>query len=172
MSKSHDPMALLKRDHETVKKLFKTIDKGKADQEEIFEQIRMALEVHTTIEEEIFYPAVAKMESPSGKEEVREAKHEHATVKKLLQKIARMGPDDEKFEASLKELEQDVEHHVEVEETKIFPDVKKHMEDTTLSELAQQLSERKEELEKGARKDHKSEHGAHKSEHPGPHTSK
>jgi iron-sulfur cluster repair protein YtfE (RIC family) len=161
MTKSNDPIALLKHDHETVKKLFKSIDKSSAKQEELFDQIRTQLEIHTTIEEEIFYPAVAKMQSASAKDEIREARHEHAQVKKILQKMERMEPDNEKFEASLKELEQDVEHHVHEEETEIFPDARKHMEEDELSELGQQLSARKKELEKADTKGGSRDHPAH-----------
>jgi len=87
MPKDQDAISLLKIDHEKVKKLFKEIEAGE-DQEAIFDQIKGALEVHATIEEEIFYPAVKKARSEEVKDEVREGYEEHKQVKALLASIA------------------------------------------------------------------------------------
>jgi hypothetical protein len=53
MPKAKDAISLLKSDHEEVKKLFKEIE-AEEDQDAIFDQLKGALEVHATIEEEIF----------------------------------------------------------------------------------------------------------------------
>jgi hemerythrin superfamily protein len=111
MPKDKDAISLLKSDHEEVKKLFKEIE-AEEDQEAIFDQIKGALEVHATIEEEIFYPAVKKARSEEVKDEVREAYEEHKQVKALLAAIAEISPDDESYSAKIKVLKEDVEHHV------------------------------------------------------------
>lgn len=81
----HDAVALLKTDHAAVKKLFAQEDKAtKRDVEkkqEIFNQIKAALTVHATIEEEIFYTAVKKARSEHTKDEVLEAYEEHKQVR-------------------------------------------------------------------------------------------
>ena len=59
MPKNNSALSLLKSDHDEVKELFKEIE-AEEDQEAIFNQIQAALEVHATIEEEIFYPAIKK----------------------------------------------------------------------------------------------------------------
>jgi hemerythrin superfamily protein len=70
-----------RRDHATVKKLFEQEDNlKKRDSEKqagTFSQIKDALEVHATIEEEIFYPGVNKARSQYVKDEVREGYEEH-----------------------------------------------------------------------------------------------
>ena len=128
MPKDQDAISLLKSDHEEVKKLFKEIE-AEEDQEAIFAQIKRALEVHATIEEEIFYPAVKKARSEAVKDEVREAYEEHKQVKALLAAIAEISPDDESYSAKIKVLKEDVEHHVDKEEGEMFPDARKYLRD-------------------------------------------
>ena len=128
MPKDQNAISLRESDHEEVKKLFKEIE-AKEDQEAIFDQIKGALEVHATIEEEIFYPAVKKARSEEVKHEVREAYQEHRQVKALLAAIAEISPDDESYSAKIKVLKEDVEHHVDKEEGEMFPDARKYLRD-------------------------------------------
>jgi iron-sulfur cluster repair protein YtfE (RIC family) len=145
MPKDQDAISLLKNDHEEVKKLFKEIE-AKKDQEAVFDQLKEALEVHATIEEEIFYPAVKKARSEEVKDEVREAYEEHKQVKALLAAIAEISPDDESYSAKIQVLKEDVEHHVNEEEGEMFPDARKYLRGK-LEDLGVQMQARKDELE-------------------------
>ena len=124
----HDVIELLKTDHATVKKLFESEKRlTKADgkkKEAIFNQIKAALSVHATIEEEIFYPAVKSARSEQLKDEAREAYEEHKQIKSLLAQIAGITSADESYDMKIKVLKEDVEHHVKEEETEMFPDAK------------------------------------------------
>jgi hemerythrin superfamily protein len=144
-------IALLKADHAAVKKLFGQEERAtKQDDEKkqsIFDQIRVALTVHATIEEEIFYPAVKKARSEHVKEEVREGYEEHKQIKALLAQIADITPDDETWDMKLKVLKEDVEHHVKDEEDEMFPDAKKFLGEKRLMELGTELYARKQYLE-------------------------
>jgi hemerythrin superfamily protein len=142
---------LLKTDHATVKKLFAQEEKlKKRDSEKqagTFSQIKDALEVHATIEEEIFYPAVKKARSEHVKDEVREAYEEHKQMKTLLAEIASITPADETYDMKMKVLKEDVEHHVKDEEGEMFPDAKKFLGESRLVELGTELQARKQQLE-------------------------
>jgi hemerythrin superfamily protein len=140
-----DALTLLKNDHAKVKTLFKRIEAGE-DQELVFEQIKAALDVHATIEEEIFYPAVKKARSTEVKDEVREAYEEHKQIKTLLAAIADTSPGDESYSAKIAVLKEDVEHHVKEEEGEMFPDARKYLGDK-LEALGAQMQERKDELQ-------------------------
>jgi hemerythrin superfamily protein len=148
----HDAVALLKADHAAVKKLFAQHDKAtKHDAEtkqEIFDQIKAALTVHATIEEEIFYPAVKKARSEHTKDEVLEAYEEHKQIKSLLAQIGRLTPADETYDMKIKVLKEDVEHHVKEEEGEMFPDAKKFLGERRLMALSIELEARKKELQK------------------------
>jgi hemerythrin superfamily protein len=142
-----DAIELLMDDHKKVKKLFKEFEKlAKAEdvdgKVEIANQICEELTVHTTIEEEIFYPAAR--EAIGEEDMMNEAIVEHASAKDLIAQIQEMSGDDEMYDAKVKVLSEYIDHHVEEEEKEMFPKAKKAKMD--LEGLGVQLMERKEEL--------------------------
>ena len=148
----HDAIVLLKTDHATVKKLFESEKRlSKVDgkkKEAIFNQIKTALTVHATIEEEIFYPAVKAARAENVKDEVREAYEEHKQIKSLLAQISGITSADQTYDIKIKVLREDVEHHVKEEETEMFPNAKKFLGEKRLMELGAELEVRKQQLEK------------------------
>jgi len=113
-----DAIALLKADHRTVEELFEQFERTKGDgkKQKIALQICMELTVHTKIEEEIFYPACdGKIEEDL----LKEAYVEHDGAKVLIAAIEAGGPDDEYYEAKVKVLSEQIEHHVEEEEKRM-----------------------------------------------------
>jgi hemerythrin superfamily protein len=146
-----DAIALLKADHAAVKKLFaqeeKATQHGGQKKQDTFNQIKAALTVHATIEEEIFYPAVKKARAENVKDEVREGYEEHKQIKNLLAQISGITTADETWDMKVKVLKEDVEHHVKEEEGEMFPDARKFLGEGKLVELGARLEARKRELE-------------------------
>lgn len=143
---SADAVSLLIDDHKKVKKLFKEFEKlAKADdidgKVEIANEICEELTIHTMIEEEIFYPAARAV---IDEDMLNEAEVEHATAKDLIAQIREMAGDDPMYDATVKVLSEYIDHHVEEEETEMFPKAKKAKMD--LEGLGVQMMERKEEL--------------------------
>lgn len=142
--KKQDAIALLKEDHRAVEKLFKDFEeaKGEGRKEKLARRICLELSVHTMIEEEIFYPAC------NGKIEedlLKEAYVEHDSAKLLIAEIeAGNGQNDQYFDAKVQVLSEQIEHHVEEEESELFPQVRKA--DIDLDALGEQLGQRKREL--------------------------
>jgi hemerythrin superfamily protein len=118
---------LLKRQHKEVRTLFKNIEKTENARErrQLMEEIAAALEAHTLIEEEIFYPAMRDVDSKKAEEMVNEAYEEHHVVKLVLGELPKVDPQDERFEAKMTVLSELVEHHVEEEEDEMFKLAKK-----------------------------------------------
>ena len=147
--KSEDAIELLTRDHKAVKQLFKQFDKIKDEEgaederAEIANQICMELTIHAQIEEEVFYPACR--EAIKEVDLLEEAKVEHDSAKELISQIESMQPDDELFNAKVTVLGEYVNHHIEEEESEMFPQCKKAKMDLEL--LGQELMELKEELQ-------------------------
>ncbi len=141
-----DAITLLKEDHKKVKELFRKFEgvgeRGLKDKQSIADQIRNELVVHTTIEEEIFYPAI----QGEVEEMVAEAIEEHNIVDRLLLELRDLGPDDEQFEAKMTVLIENVEHHAEEEEKEMFPAVKKAMGMDVMKSLGERMTRRKGEL--------------------------
>jgi hypothetical protein len=113
-----DAIALLKADHRKVEDLFAKFQAAKGDgkKQAIAEQICMELTVHTKIEEDIFYPAC---EGAVEEDLLKEAYVEHDGAKVLIAEIEAGGPDDEFYEAKVKVLSEQIEHHVEEEEKRV-----------------------------------------------------
>jgi hemerythrin superfamily protein len=141
--KTQDAIALLTEDHRAVKKLFKAFDgaRGPGDKQGISAEIRGALEAHTALEEDLFYPA-AREASP---ELVAEALKEHDVVASLLSDLEQLDPQDEEYDATMKVLMENVEHHAEEEEAEIFPKTRKALGDDHLRRMGEQMAARKRE---------------------------
>jgi len=137
---------MLKEDHDKVKKAFKEFEKMDREDTEAMQQLVQTvcedLKVHTTLEEEIFYPAVR--EAIEDEDIMNEAQVEHETAKMLIEQLENMGPDDPNFHATFTVLGEYVNHHVEEEEGEMFPQAKKT--DLDFEDLAQRMKARKEEL--------------------------
>ena len=138
---------LLKKDHETVKSLFESFEKAKEQKDleskaSLFASIKGELEAHTRAEEEIFYPAfdqTAGEKDEDDKELVLEAGEEHLQVKTLLAELSEMEPDDERFDAKMKVMKDNVEHHVEEEEGEMFPHAQKELSKDELEQIGEQM---------------------------------
>jgi len=146
-NRTQDAIALLKEDHRTVEKLFKDFESAKGDgrKETLAQQICLELSVHAAIEEEIFYPAC---EGKVEEDLLKESYVEHDAAKVLIAEItAGQGADDEFFDAKVKVLQEEIEHHVEEEEKRLeglFAQARKAELD--LDALGEQLAARKQEL--------------------------
>jgi len=132
---------LLKKQHREVKGLFKKIDKTEnaGERRKLMETIAQELQMHSTIEEEIFYPAIREIESKKAEKMVDEAFEEHHVVKLVLAELPKVDPDDERFEAKMTVLSELVEHHVEEEESEMFKIAEKLGADR-LSTLADEMT--------------------------------
>jgi len=113
-----DAIALLKADHRTVEQLFEKFEgaSGASTKQKIANQICLELTVHTQIEEEIFYPAC---EGRIEEDLLKEAYVEHDGAKLLIAEIEAGSPDDEYYDAKVKVLSEQIEHHVEEEEKRM-----------------------------------------------------
>ena len=134
---------LLKRQHKEVRTLFKNVEKTENARErrQFLDQIATALEAHTLIEEEIFYPAMRDIDSKKAEEMVNEAFEEHHVVKLVLAELPKVDPQDERFEAKMTVLSELVEHHAKEEEDEMFKLAKKLGKDE-LEALGMRMEER------------------------------
>jgi hemerythrin superfamily protein len=137
---------MLKADHDKVKGLFAQFETGSdAEQEKVAQQIFQELEIHATLEEEIFYPAVRDQIDPEDLATIEEddedddegedvessaelgegviavAYEEHKAVRELIGELKQMGSKSDQFKETFEELKEDVLDHVSEEEDVIFP---------------------------------------------------
>jgi hemerythrin superfamily protein len=134
---------LLIHDHRVVEELFAEFEKaGKRafkTKQHIVEKFSKELTVHAYIEETIFYPT-ARTAVPATKDHVLESIEEHHTVVWMLSELAKIDPTDERYDAKVTVLIENVRHHVEEEEEEWFPQVRKAIKASTLEELGERLA--------------------------------
>lgn len=116
MADKQDAIALLKADHRKVEDLFEQFEKpsGEGRKQKIALEICLELTVHAQIEEEIFYPAC---EGKVEEDLLKEAYVEHDGAKVLIAEIEAGAPSDDFYDAKVKVLSEQIEHHVEEEES-------------------------------------------------------
>jgi hemerythrin-like domain-containing protein len=149
MEQFDSPVEMLEADHAKVKTLFDKFEESgdrmtKAKQQ-IVEEVFAELEVHTQLEEEIFYPALKALGEREGKKLIAESIEEHQVVKTLMEDMRALSPQDEQYEAKFMVLMENVRHHIEEEEDEMFPMAEEELDDEMDSLLAQML-ERKQAI--------------------------
>jgi len=142
--KPQEATALLRADHKKVSGLFEDFEKTRSakKKKEIVAEICRELTAHTTVEEEIFYPAVQA--ALKDHELVPEANVEHASVKDLIAQVKDAEPDGDMYDARVKVMGEFVKHHVKEEQNEMFPKAKKTKLD--MFALGERMAARKAEL--------------------------
>jgi hemerythrin superfamily protein len=141
-----DAIALLKADHRQVEEWFSQFDHAsKARKQQLVDRICDALTVHTTLEEEIFYPSF--LDATDDKQTHHEAIVEHAMQGQLIEEIRGMSAADDYFHANVTVLSEMVKHHVKEEEQPdgMFAKARKSRMD--LRALGEELLARKKQLQ-------------------------
>jgi hemerythrin superfamily protein len=143
-NRNQDAIALLKADHAKVEGLFDQFEKARTNdrKKSLAQEICKELRVHTTIEEEIFYPAARGVIDDNDL--LDEADVEHASAKELIAQIEDGSPGEDKWSAKVTVLGEYIKHHVKEEHTELFPQVRKA--DIDLKSLGDALRMRKQEL--------------------------
>lgn len=145
-------LELLKKDHQHVARIFEQLVPavhGKGHRrEDLFNRLRDELRTHSTLEERIFYPALADI--PETRESILESIEEHKLVDQLLEELDSTSMDEEQWPARLKVLRDNVEHHVESEEAELFPKARQTLGEQRLAELGKELAAEKKQLKETA----------------------
>ncbi len=132
---------LMKKDHRKVEDLFKqiedTTERAEKTRTELFAKIKLELDAHAHMEEEVFYPATDEAELTH--ELTLEAYEEHNVVKELLTQLEAEPKDTEEWMAKCTVMMENVKHHVEEEEKELFPKVKKVMSNAELEDLGLEM---------------------------------
>jgi hemerythrin superfamily protein len=142
-----DAIEMLKADHQKVTELFSEYG-ATSDQkakQKIAEQVFVELELHAQLEETVFYPAFEEEADEEGKQLVAESLEEHQTVKDLIEELRELKTNDTEFDTKFHALMENVQHHVEEEESEMFPQAEEVLE-AHLEELMDEMQELKQQL--------------------------
>jgi hemerythrin-like domain-containing protein len=141
-------ITMLKQEHEEVKKLLaklmETSDGAAKTRSDLLQKIATKLRAHTRIEEEVLYPALRDAGSDKEKKMYYEAMEEHRAVEELvLPDLEKTDPSSPQFAGRAKVLKELVEHHVEEEESELFPDVEQLFDPGRLSSMGREMADLK-----------------------------
>ena len=144
-------ITLLKADHATVKRRCRELessgDRAVKLREQLVSQIEQEIKVHSQLEEELFYPAFkAAAEDTENEDLFYEATEEHHVVDMVLPALKAANPKSPEFKAKAKVLKDLLEHHIQEEETEMFVEARRLLDDAQLRELGDAMQERKKTL--------------------------
>jgi hypothetical protein len=138
-----DAIALLKADHDKVKKLLaegeSTTERGEKTRTELFAKLKEEMVLHERIEEEIFYPALKA--HPEAREIVLEGFEEHHVVDEVMGELEATDVTDETWAAKFSVMKENIEHHIEEEEGEMFTEARRVFDDAALEELGARMAE-------------------------------
>lgn len=139
---------ILKADHERVKAILTQLndstERAVKKRAELISKLEMEITLHTKLEEEILYPAYKKAGGKEQEKMYYEAKEEHRTVDSLvLPDLKATDPGSVEFSGRAKVVKELLEHHIEEEETEMFPQAKKLLGKEQLDELGAQMESMK-----------------------------
>lgn len=138
-----DALTLLKEDHDRVKKMLAegetTTERGVKTRGELFARLKTELEAHELMEEQVLYPALT--EHPRARELALEAYEEHHVVDTILAELEQTDPSDEEWTAKFKVAKENLEHHIEEEETEMFPKARQAFSRAELEQMGARMSE-------------------------------
>lgn len=141
-----DAITLLKDDHKTVEKLFKSYekagDRAYKTKRDLVDQMIKELSVHAAIEEQVFYPEIRRL-VPGEEADTLESIEEHHIVKWVLSELEGLDPEHERFHAKVTVLMEQVRHHVKEEETDMFPAVRQALGRKQLQEIGDTMEKAK-----------------------------
>lgn len=140
-------LGLLIEDHKRMKKVFRAFERmdREARPDEAQALVRatcVALMIHASLEEEVFYPAAR--ECIDEESLIEEAEVEHASARSLIEQLLQLDPQDPKYAASFTVLGEYTLHHIKEEEKEIFPQLSRT--DMDWPALVQAMHERRQEL--------------------------
>jgi hemerythrin superfamily protein len=141
-----DAIELLESQHREVEDLFSQIEETSdtSAKAELFDELADKLAIHAAIEEHHFYPSV---KAERTEDILLESLEEHLSIKRILADLLQTDADDDTFDAKIKVLKETVSHHVDEEESDLFPKVRKLFDEERREAIGQEMSAEQAELE-------------------------
>ena len=144
-----DATELLIKDHEKVQELFAQFERSREDAQKkvtLFEKIKDELQMHTKVEEEIFYPAVEELPIERAKDDIERSLQDHEEVDALLDELQSLSPDDADFDEKMSELMDAVRSHIQLEQEEVFKVARAGLGEEKLEEMGREMEEFKQSM--------------------------
>jgi len=140
-----DALDLIKEDHKRLKKMLKeTLEAETSQREARMDHLRTELVAHERMEEEVLYPRLR--DEKKARAEVLEGYEEHHVADVILDELLDLPPETDLWKAKVKVLKENVEHHMDEEESELFKKARAVLDRDELK----QLGERMEQIKRSA----------------------
>ena len=154
---ANDPLALLEADHRRFEDLLKqgedTTERAVTERSRLLDTLTAELKVHELIEEKVLYPALKP--HAEARDIVLEGFEEHHVADVLVTELHQLTADNERWGAKFKVLQESLEHHIEEEESKMFPAARQALTREQLQRLGIRMREMKKDAEASSRFNHR-----------------
>ena len=136
---------VLKEDHKEVDEFLKRISRVRTakSREKYFVEMKQSLEMHSYLEQLIFYRAL--LESSNGQKVVEHAVEEHQQITDQMAELDSLPKDDPDWMPKFRVLKGSIEDHVQEEETDLFERAKKSLSEERLTTLGAEMATKKAE---------------------------
>jgi hemerythrin-like domain-containing protein len=146
-----NPIEIIKSDHEKVKQLFEeynALDENGIDRKsQLASEILKELTIHAKMEEKFFYPKLKENLSDEHPLPVDEAEAEHHAAKMIMLELKMMPVSSDTYDAKMTVLQENIEHHIEEEESELLPEAETVLGDE-MDEIGKKMQEYKEDAGK------------------------
>jgi len=141
-----DALAFLEEQHLAVNRRFEELDeaRGPKERDDLFRHLADTLAIHTTIEEQHFYPAIR---NPRAESLLIDSLREHLEIKRALVDLVQLSVDDDSFDEKVSTLRQFVTRHIQADEAELFPLVRRTFSRADLLAVAEAMQEEVTQLE-------------------------
>jgi hemerythrin superfamily protein len=140
-----DALKLLEEDHKLVKRLLAdgeaTTERAEKTRTELFARLKKELTIHEQMEEEVLYPALKRQQDRDAREIALEAYEEHHVVDEILGELEMTPVTDETWGAKFKVAKENLEHHIEEEETEMWQAAREAFSRAELEEMGNRMME-------------------------------
>lgn len=130
--------SLLEHQHRRIEGLFKRLESGVVDHAAVLDELANSLAAHMAIEQDIFYPAIKRL----NEDLINESYEEHALAEVALKRLIATDPEDDEFLARVTALKELIQHHVQEEEDELFPSVVGALDRSALEQMGQSMQQR------------------------------
>jgi hemerythrin superfamily protein len=138
-----DALKLLEEDHKLVKRLLAegedTTERAEKTRAELFARLKTELTRHEQMEEEVLYPALKEISK--SRDIALEGYEEHHVVDEILSELEQTPPSDETWGAKWKVAKENLEHHIEEEETEMWQAARREFSEDELENMGNRMME-------------------------------
>jgi hemerythrin superfamily protein len=135
---------LLKKDHENLQSMFAQFTLGsRKDKDAQFAQMQREIEMHSRLEQELFYPELENSMAPDAVQAAKRAVAEHNSIDEMLSELGKLGIQNKQFPSKMQALFETVQAHIQFEEDNVFEEARKLLSEYRLEELGLEMEDRR-----------------------------